>query len=101
MLRALGLGAVDEGGPLFGVGIARFPTAFHRDCQSCMREGAINVLVAREAPRAHILPEYGLSWVGADGLATLEPTHDLLHGNEPSAGGTKSDRACYGCFERW
>ena len=28
MLLALGLGAVDEGGPLFGVGIAKFPTAF-------------------------------------------------------------------------
>ena len=27
-LLALGLGAVDEGGPLFGVGIAKFPTAF-------------------------------------------------------------------------
>ena len=52
-----------------------------------MREGAVNVLVARGAARAHILPEYGLSWTGADGLAALEPTRDLLHGNEPSAGG--------------
>ena len=52
-----------------------------------MREGAVNVLVARGAARAHILPEYGLGWTGADGLAALEPTRDLLHGNEPSAGG--------------
>ena len=77
-----------------------------------MREGAVNVLVARGAARAHILPEYGLGWTGADGLAALEPTRDLLeptrdllHGNGPSAdggvGGTTSDRACYGCFERW
>ena len=70
-----------------------------------MWEGAVNVLVARGAARAHILPEYGLGWTGADGLAALEPTRDLLHGNEPSAdggaGGTTSDRACYGCFERW
>ena len=66
-----------------------------------MREGAANVLVARGAARAHILPEYGLGWTGADGLAALEPTRDLLHGNEPGVGGTKSDRACYGCFEFW
>ena len=66
-----------------------------------MREGAINVLVARGAARAHILPEYGLSWIGANGLVAMEPTRDLLHGNEPGVGGTKSDRACYGCFERW
>ena len=42
---------------------------------------------------------------GRCGLAALEPTRDLLHGNEPvvggGAGGTTSDRACYGCFERW
>ena len=63
------------------------------------------MLAAHGAARAHILPEYGLSWTGADGLAALGPTRGLLHGNEPAVGGgavgTTSDRACYGCFERW
>ena len=98
--RVLGALELHPAGPLYGVGIAQFPTALHRDCKKCMSVGAVNVLVAHGAPREHVLPEYGLAWVGRKGLVALESTRDLLHGNDPDDG-PRSERVCFGAFEEW
>ena len=92
VLGALGLVAE----PLFGVGVAKFPTALHRDCSGSMRAGAVNVLVAKGDPAEHILVEYGLSWIGGDSRLALEATRDALHGNAHRVGGWS--RTCYGAF---
>ena len=58
----------------------------------------MNVLVAKGDPAAHILPEYGLSWVGGDSVLALEATRDAVHGNAQQEAWC---RTCYGAFERW
>ena len=46
----------------------------------------------------HVLPEYGLSWVGGDSRLALEATRDAMYGNAQRA---QWQRTCYGAFERW
>ena len=58
----------------------------------------LNVLVAKGDRAAHILPEYGLSWVGGDSRLALEATRDALHGNSQQEAW---ERTCYGAFEQW
>ena len=130
VMAALGTtGQLQPGSELFGVGVAKFATAFHKvrvcvsesvwgstgtekcelsiaracagllqDCPSSMRAGAVNVLVAKGDQAAHILPEYGLSWVGGDSRLALEATRDALHGNSQEEAW---ERTCYGAFEQW
>ena len=54
---------------MVGVGLSKFPTAFHVDCKQDLREGALSVLVTGtddttkpSKQRSHMLPEWGLAW---------------------------------------